>query len=229
MVFPNQVLTNQFGETTNNYIRGGTNQIDINFVVDATNGNGLGIRNLKGSPLVSAVYMHTSATAAAGNPNPLVGFVIVQLAESFQGYITGFTGNVSPLSGSAVLVTAGLTLHQPYVITTVGTTTASQWQTLGLPANTVPAVGVSFVAITASAGVGTGAVMTPSVSGIGAVEVVGDPNTTVNPLTGGGYFIVQLLGATSSSVTTVIPTAPAAGTVIGMRMVLNSAVGQPVI
>lgn len=43
--------------------------IDCNFVVDSENENGLGISNLKG-PVVNAVYMHTSATPANGNPNP---------------------------------------------------------------------------------------------------------------------------------------------------------------
>src|ERR1017187_394412 len=47
--------------------------LDCNFVVDSANGNGLGIRNLKGSGRVAQVFMHTSATPAAGNPNPVAG------------------------------------------------------------------------------------------------------------------------------------------------------------
>lgn len=43
--------------------------VDCNFVVDSTNGNGLGIRNLKG-PVVKNVFMYTSAVPARGNPNP---------------------------------------------------------------------------------------------------------------------------------------------------------------
>lgn len=35
--------------------------LDCNFVVDSTNGNGLGIRSLKG-PCISSVYMHSAAT-----------------------------------------------------------------------------------------------------------------------------------------------------------------------
>jgi hypothetical protein len=43
--------------------------LDLNFVVDSTNGNGLGIRNLKG-PYIQNVFMHTTATPGQGNSNP---------------------------------------------------------------------------------------------------------------------------------------------------------------
>lgn len=230
-MFPTNVVKNQFGEESNNFLIGGSNQIDINFVVDHSNGNGLGIRSLKGSPLVSAVYMNTSASPAVGNPNPLAGFVLVQFAEAFQGYVSGFAGFVSPLSGTPVNVTSGLTLHQPYVIVSVGTTTPAQWQTLGLPSNIVPAVGVSFIAKTASAGSGTGVVETPSASGILEVEVVGDPNTTLNPATGGGYVLSQFLAPTINTgayVTPIIPTAPADGSVCGLRFSLLSPTAGPI-
>ena len=42
--------------------------VDCNFVVDSTNGNGLGIRNLKG-PLVQNVFMSTTAAPGLGNSN----------------------------------------------------------------------------------------------------------------------------------------------------------------
>ena len=66
MVAPTQYGKNQFGEAQNVFILGGSNQIDINFVVDSTNGNGLGIRTLKGQGIQNAV-MHTSATVGKGN------------------------------------------------------------------------------------------------------------------------------------------------------------------
>src|SRR5580698_1169620 len=74
--YPSLVLKNQFGETSINVLQGGSNQIDCNFIVDSSNGNGLGIRSLKGSGCAS-VYMHTSATPAAGNPNPASGYILV--------------------------------------------------------------------------------------------------------------------------------------------------------
>lgn len=99
--------------------------IDCNFVVDATNGNGLGIRSLKGAG-VQNVFMHTSATPGLGNngilnPNPAVGYAWVQLANGYNRYAGGFSGFVSPLSGSNLAINAAaLTVGQPYVITSVG-------------------------------------------------------------------------------------------------------------
>lgn len=218
--YPSSVLKNQFGETSINSIVGGSNQVDCNFIVDATNGNGLGIRNLKG-PGCAQVYMHTSATPSANNPNPAAGYVLVQLNGNYGGYLGGYSGFVSPLSGSSVNVTSGLTQHNPYVITSVGTTTAAGWLALGVPAGVVPAAGVPFIAITASAGSGTGTVQVPLVTGSGALyfDVLGDTNLTVAG-TSGSQVLLRIMAATSSSVTTLQATAPAAGTVIGLRFTM---------
>jgi hypothetical protein len=216
--FPSLVLRNQFGEVSNNVVEGGSSQLACNFVVDETNGNGLGIRNLKNGPGLPAgianVYMHTSATAAAGNPNPAVGYIIVEFVEKYAGYVSGTFGMVAPTSGSNVNVSSGLTQFGVYVITSVGTTTPAQWQTLGLPVDATPAVGVSFVAATASAGSGTGVVQLSASAGSGTIklEPVGDPNLTAQA----GYMILQILAPTNTTTTTMIPTQPAANTVIGL-------------
>jgi hypothetical protein len=99
--------------------------MDCNFVVDSANGNGLGIRNLKGSGIQN-VFMHTSSSAGKGpngylNPNPASGYALVQLANNYNRYGGGFSGFVSPLSGSNVAINASaLTVGNPYVITSVG-------------------------------------------------------------------------------------------------------------
>ncbi len=101
--------------------------IDCNFVVDATNGNGLGIRSLKGQG-VENVFMHTSATPGKGpngllNPNPASGYAWVQLSANYNRYLGGFSGFVAPVTGGAVnidSVSAALTIGQAYVITSVG-------------------------------------------------------------------------------------------------------------
>lgn len=99
--------------------------IDCNFVVDAANGNGLGIRNLKGS-LVRNVFMHTSASAGVGannvlNPNPPVGYVLIQLKSGYSRYAGGFSGFVSPTTGGTIAINGtALTTHNPYVIASVG-------------------------------------------------------------------------------------------------------------
>jgi hypothetical protein len=281
-------------------------QLDCNFVVDSTNGNGLGIRSLKG-PGISNVFMHTSPAAttttsvfasgatsivvnslnnlivgmtvsdsttggnisggtkitgiyapanqitlsaptagasaaspgdtlsflptlaSTGNPNPAAGIIIVQFQDNFNRYYFGTPGFVSPVSGTPINVTTGLTQFAPYVIVSVGTTTLAAWQALGLPVGITPAVGVSFIAATASAGTGTGIVEAPGISGISSVEVIGDPNLTLNSGVasvlgsgGGSYIMLQCLAPTSSSVTTLIPTAPANGSVVGLSFFMSN-------
>jgi hypothetical protein len=229
--FPTIVAKNQFGEEQILTVEGGTQKIDINFIVDQANGNGLGTRTLKqgANNYISNVFMHTSATPATGNPNPAVGFAIIKFSEAFQGYVTGFDGAVSQLSGSNVNISSGLTQYQPYVVVSVGTSTLANWTAVGWTGPSLPTVGASFVASTASAGTGTGVVQTASVSGITTVEVVGDPNQTINPTTGGGYMIVQFLGATSSSTTTLIPTAPVNNSVWGFEFALLNPIAAPAI
>jgi hypothetical protein len=103
--------------------------IDCNFVVDNSNGNGLGIRNLKGSG-VQNVFMHTTATPGIGangqlNPNPAPGLVLVQLANNYNRYAGGFSGFVSPVTGSTIAINgSALTVGNPYVIVSPGHATA---------------------------------------------------------------------------------------------------------
>ena len=222
-LYPTLILKNQFGEESINSVFGGSNQIDINFIVDSTNGNGLGIRSLKGAG-VANVYMHTSATPAAGNPNPAPGLILVQLSQEYTQYLGGYSGFVSPVSGTPINVTTGTTLGLPYVIVSLGTTTLDQWQKLGLPANVTPAVGVSFVAVATTTATGTGVIEVPKATGSGiggSIEAVGNLNLSINTSDGsGGWMLFQCLSATNSSTTTLQATAPADGSVVGMRFVL---------
>lgn len=105
--------------------------IDCNFVVDHANGNGLGIRSLKGQG-VKNVYMWTSATPARGvgqtivNPMGQVaskGYALIQLKSNYNRYLGGFSGLVSPPTGSALNIDssdAALTVGKPYTIASVG-------------------------------------------------------------------------------------------------------------
>lgn len=99
--------------------------IDCNFVVDSTNGNGLGIRTLKGAG-VRNVFMHTSASPGKGaggflNPNPAVGFALIQLKDNYKKYIGGFSGFAAPTTGGTIAINgSALTVHNPYIIASVG-------------------------------------------------------------------------------------------------------------
>lgn len=198
--------------------------LDCNFVVDATNGNGLGIRNLKG-PGVKSVYMHTTATPATGNPNPASGTIVVQLQDNYTRSFSGFNAIVSPVSGTPIVVTAAgaaLTVGVAYIIVSLGTTTTAEWHTLGVPKGVTPAVGVSFIAAVTGVGVGSGSVEITAAagSGVATIETVGDPNLSLNPAPQsgqgfGGQIILQCRDYAGAIV------APAAGSVISLGMYLG--------
>lgn len=181
--------------------------LDCEFTVAATNASG--VTGLKGG-LIPAVYMHTSTTPSAGNPNPAAGYAIVQLGDNFNGLYGCYSQLISPNSGSSLLVaSAGLTAGLVYTITIMGTTTVAAWHTLGVPAGIAPAVGVSFVAANTSA-VGTGAVQVPKVTGSGALsmELMGNPNLQLissNPNQGASgyypYLIFRFMSATAAAPT----------------------------
>jgi hypothetical protein len=194
--------------------------LDCNFVVDSTNGNGLGIRSLKG-PAVKAVYMHTTAPlAGSGNPNPAAGTIVVQMADNYNRSFSGFDAIVSPLSGTPLTaVTAGV----PVVIVALGTATAAQWQAVGLPIGIMPALGVAFVP-TSSATIGGAAaveIAAAAGSGVMSIETLGDPNQSIapNPNANQGFgaqFILQCR-AVSGAIT-----APADGSVISLAFYLSN-------
>ena len=199
--------------------------LDCNFIVDSTNGNGLGIRSLKGSGRIANVYMHTTQTPAAGNPNPASGIILVQFQDNYNTYLGGYAGMVSPLSGTSISISGSsvMTVGNPYVITALGTTTQAQWVAAGLSSSIKAAVGVAFIAAITGGGSGTGTVQAPADagSGIDHVEVLGDTNLQ-NSIgsqvlgQGTGMQIMSLCFAAG------VLTAPADGTVIGMNFYLNN-------
>lgn len=182
--------------------------LTCNFIVDSTNGNGLGLRSLKSNGFVQNVFMHTTQTPGVSNgqtnPNPLAGFAQIQFKQNFNAYLGGFTGFVSPVTGSIKIDNSAMTIGQVYVISTLGNATLAKWNTIGVPAGVTPAVGVTFVALT-NGGAGntlTSRVSTPSVSGTNSVEVIGDPNTMINnssiATNSGAFVFVQFLTASGS-------------------------------
>jgi hypothetical protein len=109
-------------------------------------------------------------------------------------------------------------------------TNQQNWSAVGLLPGVPPNIGASFIATSTGSSVGggsTGLVVAPGVSGITSLEVVGDPNQSIGPVPMGGsphvggWILVQFLAPTSSSVTTVIPTAPAQNSVVGMSFYLE--------
>ena len=194
--------------------------IDCNFVVDSTNGNGLGQRQLKGEGVVQ-VYMNTSAPlAGSGNPNPASGYIVLEFADNYTRYFSGFTGYIPPLSGSSS--TSSIS-GVPNIIVSLGTATLAQWQAVGLPQGFTPTVGQSFIATSSALIGGSAAIEVPLASGAGIdhIEVVGDPNQTLHTT---GYVKgvkgrAQIVLACYKSG---VITAPAPGTVISLASYLSN-------
>lgn len=210
--------------------------LDCNFVVDSTNGNGLGIRSLKG-PYVQNVFMHTSATPGIGNsnpttpglpvtnPNPASGVIVVQLQDNYNRLLTGIPPSiVSPLGTPVSSLTAGTA----YAVTALGTATSAQWAAAGIPAGFLaasstglPALGTAFIAA-ATGAIGGSATAAPTAtggSGIDHIETVGDSNQALAPIEPSQGFGAQLIfecrfeGAL---------TAPADGTVLSLAMLMSN-------
>jgi hypothetical protein len=153
------------------------------------------------------------------NPNPMPGIILVQLSDNYARYLGGFSGEVSPLvPGQIAVNSTNLNPGQPYVITTVGTTTQAEWQLLGLPAGLVPAVGMPFIATRSGQGSGSGKVEAVSVSGITNMEAIGNSNLMLGPQgvsNQGGWLMFQTLSND-------VVTAPTDNSVISMAFYMDN-------
>lgn len=190
-------------------------EVDIQFVVAAT--NGLGITSLKSNGWVNNVFMHTSTTPSANNgvtnPNPANGVVSIQLKQNYNVFLGLSCSFQAPVTGSSVTSTVASTA---YVIDVLGTTTLAQWLAVGLPAGFTPAVGQAFIATASQAIGGTGSVKAVGLSGVAAADAFGVVNTELANSSiaknSGGYVYVQLLDFAGALV------APTAGTIVNMRL-----------
>lgn len=197
--------------------------IDCNFVVDATNTNG--ITSLKG-PTVQAVYMH-STNATPSTLNPASGTIVVQLQDNYNRSLVGVSGQIiSPTSGSDVKIdNTAMTAGVAYIITTLGNATAAKWHAIGVPAGITPAVGISFIALTNG---GTGNTLTSRVqttaaagSSVATIELAGDPTLTssATPSANQGYGAYMILQCRDYAGAIV---APAAGSKISLEMYMSN-------
>lgn len=176
-MYPSLVLENQFGEVSNNAIKGGSSQLRAKFVVNSTDADGFGVTGFVGSG-IDNIFMHTSATPDADNPNPIAGYILAKLSKGFSSFQSLYATSVPPQSGSSLLVaSAGLSVGTVYVITILGTTSQAQWEVLGVPAGLTAALGLAFVALATSC-TGTGAVQVPKTGGTAILSInpVGNPD-----------------------------------------------------
>lgn len=218
-------------------IASGTSSLRVGMPVQGSGiPTGAVIASIVGSGSITLSVATTSSTTGSityqgvGSPKPLAGFVQVKFKNNFNYYLGGFSGFVSTVSGSAVKVdNSALTIGQAYTITTLGNATLANWQSIGVLPGFVPAVGTTFIAtavgVPGEANTSTSRVMAPKPSGIVSLEVIGDPNQTVNnsnlASNAGAVIVAQFLaptvtGGTSAFEAPMIPTAPVDNAVCGM-------------
>jgi len=110
----------------------------------------------------------------------------IQLVDNYSAYYFGGAQIIAPASGSDLSVRASdaaLAVGSTYVISVLGSATAANWTTLGVPAGVTPAVGVAFVALATGAGTSTTSKVQAVIdSGIAKVELMGNPNYTIAPM-----------------------------------------------
>lgn len=179
-----------------------------------------------GAPTLAASSSTSYATAlgVASITRLVAGTYRLQLQDNYRSIVGLKVRIAAPVTGSAEAGGA-FTVGTVRQIVTLGTTTQAQFVTAGVPAGITAAPGVVFKV--ATVGAGTGTVKAIGVSGITCSEMLTTlPNTmlAIVPTTPqlGGYVDFQTLGATSSSVTTLIPTDPASGSALFIEIDLNN-------
>lgn len=198
MSFPSLVLENQFGEVSNNFVKGGSSQIRAKFVVDPTNADGITGLVAQG---IDDIFMHTSTTPSVGNPNPIAGYILAKLSKGIDSFQSLQSTIVPPQSGASLLVaSAGLSVGTVYVITILGTTSQAQWEVLGVPAGLTAVLGLAFVALATSC-TGTGAVQVPAAAGaaILSIQPVGNPSVGSLDDGSGATILLACYGAGGST------------------------------
>lgn len=154
-----------------------------------------------------------------------VGTYRITLLQPFNHFYDFSASFVAPVTGSALAVdsvSAALSVGVAYQITTLGDATAAQWLALGVPSGITPALGVTFVALaTGNGAAGSARVKALANSTIVSVELVGNPDLQISNPTAPS-LIIQCLGATSSSVTTLIPADPVSGSLMKFHMFLRN-------
>lgn len=172
-------------------------KIDLNFVVDSTNGNGLGVRSIKSNGYVRNVFMNTSSTPGKGegmtNPNPNAGYAVIQMKQNFNSYLGGFSGLVSPTTGSTIAISgSSLTAGIPYTVATVGAVPKPKFTVLAIADSAGNSAGKYF---TATDGFSNNYLFYNVVSGVGI------PPSLTGPLA--GYIAVPVAYATGAANTAV--------------------------
>lgn len=175
--------------------------LDCNFVVDATNGNSLGIRSLKGSG-VRAVYMHTTASFTG---NTHTNITIDGISGGTSSLVVGMK-----LSGTGIAAgTKILSINSSSAITTTLATTATG---SGVTISTVapgspnPASGFALVQLRENYSKYIGGFQGYSSPTTGSTLAINGTALTV-----GNPYIIATVGHATAGTVTIAPVADVSG------------------
>lgn len=117
--------------------------LDCNFVVDSTNGNGFGVRNLKG-PGIANVYMNTSASFAG---NTHTNNVIDGISGGTASLVVGMRISGSGIAAGTLItsITSGTAITVSPATTATASAVTINYSAVGSPTTTGPAAGLIYV------------------------------------------------------------------------------------
>lgn len=179
--------------------------LDLNVDIGASGA----VSNLKGPYVESVTRLGTGAYQ-------------IKMRDNYNRFYSMLSAQSVAVTGANINISSGLTLGQAYIITALGTSTTANFQALGLPEGVEAAVGVGFVASTASAGTGTGTVKAVAASNITAIQLVGNQQLTMAPSDKGAIILIQCFGPTGAGDTTLIPADPANGSMLFLQFMLSN-------
>lgn len=147
------------------------------------------------------------------------GVYKIKLVDNYKTYIGSQFNMLSGITGASV-AGGSFVATTLYQIITLGTTTQAQWVTAGFDADYTAAVGSVFVATAVGAGTGTVKALTASnITNVEVAQVQSSLLVNLNSAQGkGSSIIVQTLGATDATTTTVIPLNPLTGSQMSFKI-----------
>lgn len=159
--------------------------------------------------LISAVTLPTGA----------VGQYLIRLNDNYNA-VVGFEYSIKgPLNATPTAIT-GITPGLAYSISTLGSATAAQWVTAGVPVGVTAAVGVVFVCAATSAGTSSAAKSIDSPV-INCINFCGNNSYTSAGVTS-MELLIQCMGPTDATHPALIPTNPASTSVLSLGFWMRS-------
>lgn len=169
-------------------------EVELNFIVDATNGNGLGVRSIKSNGYVRNVFMHTSASFVGTTHT---GTAVIDSISDTSSLRVGDPIQTTDLPAGATIasITSSTAIVSSVVATTGHASATITYQGVGLDSypNPNPASGLIWIQFKNNFNY----VLSGSSS---VVSPIGSPTTsTTSGLTAGLAYIITVLGTTTTA------------------------------